>query len=359
MAGMTRKPRKISKRSSIGKRQKLFKKKTGVIYTFEHGFTVEDDYCAYFGHCSHPTRATYLTAMLALVKKYAASQQRINQADVYTALAAGVAGDIYRLEFKDESGTAQNISYSAGATDNIYTIAEALTTAVYGGVQPQWMLQMFLFLPAVTSVYPRWLLNVSKTTVVSHSKSTLKYQNRTTEAVEGEEAKDVVDNVPLNGKVYAGPGSQLFPRVEIDDLQKFKHDGRSGLCSVTSFSENYKEPPLPKMMGVSKYAPVRINPGSLQTSTLEKTSYLFLPTLHKTVMIQPSGLSNNAGRYHGAGKVRIFALEKMIETQSIVSRTAIEIGLEVNLEMTVALKVKRPYLISRVFEENHGAPIVT
>jgi len=167
--------------------------------------------------------------------------------------------------------------------------------------------------------------NLKRCSVLLYSKSSLKMQNRTVNSSGNDEADDV-DNVPLYGKVYQGPGNYFLVNDNYyNPLITFQsnylvdgYDKTSDLC---------EPPPLGQMQRCRTIGKAHLDPGQIKTSVLTDTRKLNINQLNSII-----GKSEATSNTLPLGKQRSFIYEKMIQAVATTDITAIKMAYEVDLK---------------------------
>jgi len=334
-AGHFRRGRRINRR---GRRQRAINK--GLVRVFEHGAVVTSSYCRYVGHCDSPYYDVMYLVWCGILKKLLEKTGYRISSDTMP-LENLVVGDTIVCTYRLNPNTAAvNYTYTLAAADSLSIIAlkfvddfDSLAGGVWG---PNLMFHAIKYVPSAVG-WSYTQMNMETFKIHLNSKSTLKIQNRSKNAL-GSEA-DEVDNVPLYGKSFSGNGSGM----EVDhampyatsffyaDVQKgmILHDGAFDL----------REPPLAQNTRQTKTsAKVKLEPAEIKTSTLSSTCTMLLNKFI-TKMSLSANTSVGAGLFKSSvGKFRVFALEKMIETESPPA-VSITVAYEVNTRMSCYVTV--------------------
>lgn len=193
-------------------------------------------------------------------------------------------------------------------------------------------------------------INLETARIHFHCKSALKVQNRAVNS-EGGDTEDV-DNVPLYGRSYEGPGNgaiyvinnnQYFFQAQplpADALGVVGNPQRFAITpNVTNFGTGYnntmyKEPPMPKSFKtVTHCGKAHLEPGQIKTSVITHTkSFSFM----RMVRDFYSGTTSPGpiGAYQRSyGKYRFFCLEKMIQTVATTTVNSIKVAFEVDTKV--------------------------
>jgi len=178
-------------------------------------------------------------------------------------------------------------------------------------------------------------------------KSDLKVQNRTVAQGTDEDANSTenVANCPLYGKSYTFKGSGLLTKVDSTAASQGKTLSVGEDTGVLAYRNNInqywlKEPPLPTLFTPRpKFGSVRLEPGTIKTSSLMKKVIFKQSDFWQLLSIQPGGgTAKGANIQNRYGQGRIFSMEKMITVSA--ADTPPQVGLEMNLRYGMYLKFK-------------------
>lgn len=187
-------------------------------------------------------------------------------------------------------------------------------------------------------------LDLTRARVHLYVKQSMKIQNRTINT-NGNDETDDVDNVPLYGRSYEGPGNGALYYPNIDTYLTAGASGQQPItASVTSaliapnqnattfatLSPMYKEPPLPSQLTkVSKAGKLHLDPGQIKTSVITLTKSYGLQKLVQDMYagsMTPGSTQERAFR----GNYRVFAVEKMIQNVATSDINQIRLAYELD-----------------------------
>jgi len=162
--------------------------------------------------------------------------------------------------------------------------------------------------------------------------SHFKAQNRS--VLGGDTESTAVDNVPLYGKTYMGNGTGPQFVYAQDELQRNNYvaDNYYGniipkVNTQTTGDPALVEPPDPQMFDKCKmFGNLKLEPGEIKTSTLEYSANMKWGKFWIQFRSDPTAL--DGGTYNALvrpyGKWRMFALQKMIDSESSSVSIAVE-----------------------------------
>lgn len=336
-----------SKSSGFFKRGRRIRKRRvdniaakGVVVVKEQGGTASSQYCRYIGHATQPSLAVLKLICAAMVKTLL---QKVGYEVVSgTATLDGLfVGDIIKLEHRESvTGVLTSTDYTLQGGDSIMTIATSLA-GYLNFVNNQWQFTGILYVPyqatlGTSSIWRAVKLSLIGAKLMFDCKSTLKIQNRSINST-GEDADDV-DNVPIYGRSYSGKGNGCATRdawaVSTQNLYSYK----DGIISWDGQTRDFREPPLPTAFDKpTKSGKAHLDPGEVKTSVLTEKFTVdlnrYLSRMGTVTSSGTAGYSKNA-----PGKFRLFALEKMIETNAGGDIVPLTLGYEHNMRIAVGFK---------------------
>lgn len=280
---------------------------------------------------------------------------------------AGADAARVKLAYRIQHNTVHStVSYQVAGVDSILTVADALKAALEAaitGTTDNFYTLQFHTLELISSDattlqnIPRGIIYLNQATVYYKLSSKLSFQNRTiADSTVGDDMADNendVSNNPLVGKYYekAGNGFRLFYDAysgsvtslhpTATDVSRYGTNwlGFSGAVQ-TAFAS---PPPSTSLLGCKKCRPVKLMPGQIRDSTLSSKGSISLNGLlaKMTNLFRGHGLTNDVPI--NMGYTRMFMLEKQCDTG--VDEPQIEIGWEVDAEVQVGIKTKKPYMV--------------
>jgi len=327
----------------ISRRTKSFKiGSTGGYYSYEKGGVSSAKQCLFIGHSTLSTENIQRIIAMSIVKSMATK--------------GGMCIRSWDDIIPDNAGTHWKYDLTYRADQNSLSTPTTVASAFFGVTATWWDmvedLQVLLDSAALqgvqTTLIKAELYNsdliacvmLQESLVGVDLKSSLKIQNRSTSA-DGELSGDV-DNVPLYGKTYEGSGNgTVLKGVHDYTALPFIADKDNYIASNGDFNADTQEPPNPySFRGVRKSGKVHLEPGHLKTSVLTQKFNVKLATLVKAQCSDNDRLTEWLNIR--LGKYRMFALEKMIETEDIMaSMRSIEIGYEIAVRIGAKLMERR------------------
>jgi len=334
-AGRFRRPRA---RAKSGKR--FQRAKQGVVYNTEHGTLVQAGFTQYIGHHSVPIEMAKAAVFAAIVKRIqeVAGMSYTSQEDVFMG---GKQCNII-VTTQTSPGVAEvdtTIAIPAASTINFAIGLLRSTTLAFFAENEDATLQR-LVVQMVSFNYQPVILHFKESKVSIYSKSTLKIQNRSKNAL-GTEA-DEVDNVPLYGKSYQGIGNGTS-HIR-DTSSHFLASAATGLIAYSANAANeeyYKEPPFGyEFRDVKRTGKARLEPGEIKTSLLITSKTLLLNKFLQQ-LVNSGSITLIKPRFPAVGEFRFFGLEKMLETSA--DPTPILVAAEHNTRMSISVSTPRPH----------------
>lgn len=333
--GMSVKGKKFRKRYK--KQRSIFQR--GVFETYEDGGTLISKYNRFIGHASIPRTHAIKALFRALVKSivnYAGTTIANFEEGAYFN-----AGDLFILRYRTAvDAPLLNISHAFALGNTYEDIATSLFNAwfVAAGIDSTNVVFESMEINSTTRVIQIPLRNAD---IEFYFKGSLKIQNRTTETVEDDEADDV-NNVPLYGKTYSGPGTGMMIAGGSGTSASTTNliaNIDSGLISLDGDQSWSREPPLPfTLVRAHRMGKVRIEPGKIKTSTLLSKGRMNLTKYYRMVW----STSNTVYPQTFFGKYEIMSLEKIMEAApSDAGIVPMDIAFEINRRFGAALIVKR------------------
>jgi len=246
-------------------------------------------------------------------------------------------GDNFTLYYKtsNESGVMNAVTSTVAAVinpmsdygDAFYAWALALTN------EDRVILETFVFTPAlaVASTIPRVALPLRNMKITLHLKSELTLRNKTYNNI-GDIETDDLDNVPIQGKWYAGKGTGTSYLLDRNSALPLVASGATGLIvKAPSVAENSLIRPIDKryLDSVKRSGAFMAPAGHTWTSKL--SSKLVMPVDKFIKTIQQDNLPDYPHMYYG--QFKFYGLEKRIISTaepvriSVTNRSTIGVGL--------------------------------
>lgn len=349
--------------------------------------TFDVNQVVYVGHATNPITPTGRVICHAIVKRllakaqipYAHPQQQIDQAaanrtyEMEFGYQLNPSGNILVQPVYEFTGSFKADDLAARVSDWLFTGSQLSTGQYY----PRYInLNQITF--RSTSANPTEAernrvrlstINLYNAKISLLSKSHMKLQNRTT-TQEGGEA-DEVDNVPIYGKSYEGPGNgaiygsyalrniglgsgantgQAVPQPLSTAGSPLINPKFIGVDIQAGRPAQFQEPPHARMFRtVTKAGKIHLDPGQIKTSVLFIKKTYSLMKLWRMLILGPSTpVDPNYKTY--LGKYRFFCVEKMIQS----------VGTTVQNQINVAYEID--YKIGAICHDkfsNYTAPIVS
>lgn len=186
------------------------------------------------------------------------------------------------------------------------------------------------------------MINLERTKIHVNVKSSLKIQNRSTNS--SNTSEDVVDNVPLYGRSYEGPGNGCVGR-SFSNVQNITAPGNFFPASLQAFeiapgtNNNYQdpsiygEPPLPRSFhNCKRSGKIHLDPGEIKTSVISYVRSFGFNTIFNVLF---NGTTTPAGTLQRFfyGNYRMFCVEKMITAIAQTDASSIKVAYEVDTKM--------------------------
>lgn len=320
--------------------------KQGAYMTTERSIDMSGDDTVYVGHANMPYQQTFDILGMAMFKAACVSLGIVVRDWNETLTDVGFASaDQFVLVWRNDRETTTNSSslgFLVSTLSNCYSMANAFAGKLKALGSNAELLELYFYpnLPTSLLRFQKW--NLTNTTVMFNSKSSFKFQNRSVNET-GDDQKDDVDNVPLNGKSYAGSGSGTEWNNSTK-LQKPFYADDKGLIQRDGDVEGIKEPPFGQLFAkVKQLGKIRVNPGDIKTSVLTtKQSF----NLNRFITLMPVSSSTLTYPVMKVGKFQFFALEKVIGG---LSEQQINVASEANLLIGCIVKLGKPDYTTSLF----------
>lgn len=322
------------------------------------GTAVSEIETAWIGHATPVYQLKYCmwwAALRQLLVKVGASVESLAFNTVIGGVAPGVVGTVTG----DAFSVTLKATETAGVTTQTFTLVNTSTVSdvvtffaeTSANLQTDTVncLEMY-FTPALGSVFARNKIRLQTSFVKVMMKSDLKIQNRTViGTATNDDVADDVANQPLYGKSYEGPG--LGPVYKsINGGGSFSANASTGVCTfiigAPSANNEYSEPlEYQKFEKVSKAGKVHLDPGQIKTSTITKTftaNFNYLLTQLNPQASQASTATGPRSQLNGKfSTYRMFALEKMLDSQTALTSTQPIVAYEVNSKVMMSFQERR------------------
>lgn len=324
--GRKRTVRKSVRKSAL-KGENYFAR-NGAISTVEVSGLVSDPDCIYVGHASHIPLETLRVTVYALVRRlyfeaigFEADNMKSTIPYKTTAGAQNSGGHDITVKYVVAStGVKSQSVWNIVDGKSIVDVGDVLLNDlfnVYSNQNDQWKETQLLWIDLTDTAtgITRAHLDLTALMVDVYTKSELKMQNVTIPAV-GADQEDNVANVPLVGRHYAFKNA--YPSLSDDDMQMLNFiDQNNGMCSlraqqfVGSQYETWKEPPPSKAFTNCKSsAKIRLEPGTIKSSTLITRKRMLFTSLLKAMSIK---LAVSGAVRVKFGTSEVLALERLLQ----------------------------------------------
>ena len=338
---------RVKSRAKVSKVEKL-----GVLEVIETGGVVDGGAATassgntvVVGHCTMPSGTINLVMFRALVKMLFMKVCNSGYGRFDDTYIGQQLNDIIRLNLyiNEEVGIKANLDVVVSA--GVQTFEQIAANMAgqfrnYSGSDAtarhpeQYVLKSIEFIPTQPGLLGFVFIDLSTASITIDAKSTLKFQNRSSNTTNGDE--EAVDNVPLYGKSYQGSGNGTGAINRNSFYLNASHDfianDRSGVIAKVPTETYYQEPIGPEMLEkVSSHGKVHLDPGHLKTSSL--STHITMP-LQK--FIRETAYKNDAAiahHRHYKGAFRFMMLEKMLAANTGSATNSIKLGYEHNLRI--------------------------
>lgn len=319
----------------------------GVCIQRETTGTITDDKCIYLTHSTaSASDILFLLTQLWMKKVLAVSGFSVDDfIDSRTAYIPN--GHSFTFVYKPSSNNAPTgVTYVVAAIDTSYALMAdsmrlAILAAITAGSITEASIPVEFQYVGTGGVIHR--INLLDNLVTYYAKATLKMQNRSVAAA-GDDEQDV-NNVPLNGKMYAGMGNGPILRGRENTF--FFANYLSGVSPFSSATLTSIQEPVDasEFTNCSRYNKLYINPGGIKTSVLFFKSNIQLVNLwHKLVSFYATGVTFytsltkfELGRYH------TIALERVIGKLASEATPGITVTYEHDVKSWIDMKKVQNY----------------
>lgn len=308
-----------------GPRQNITKR--GCYVTLESSKKLESgsgDYkIAIVGHATCPAVQLVNFFAYCLIKSITI-KMNVAPADLTDDIPGLANGDAFYLGYRADNASAPTtIAFPRTAvtqtTYSHFAQAIALWIRNNGTVDTQYLYLEFRPNTPVSFTTKIWLTNAR---MKFDAKSTLKFQNRTTEETT-DHTTDAVDAVPLQGRQYEGRGTGSKYFDDTTNTPILVADKTFGTIATAGNGEIQEPPPPYELQFVKGSGSVKHEPGEIITSVLRDTFEISVQRLMRLV------LSPATNPITPLGKFRFFIMEKMIALQTNTQK--ITLAVEHNL----------------------------
>lgn len=292
----------------------------GVMKTLESNTSMTNTDVVYIGHSTRVAHQEFAIVMRALLKSLFFQDSSYVPTFEATASIGVLAQLTIRYYLNPLTATLSTLTVPIALADTFETITGNLITGMLtlvdlaGGVQMNF--ESLTLDKLIGAVYIRFaFIDLTATKIHQHCVSTLKIQNRTTNV--DDDDIDVVDNLPLHGKVYEGNGNAAIHKgTRITPYTPFTASESNGYikASTSATMPNHLREPPPKnaFQGVKKHGNVSLEPGDIKESKLTSTWKQGFNVWFAELQRIGTGWLNNTYRLSSKGQFRFFGLEKKI-----------------------------------------------
>lgn len=337
----------------------------GLLHVAEICGQVEDPDCVYLSHMAlDPTQVITMIIQVLLRKLFAkhgitirsvneeiAGADPTNSSGYQIRLMAQTvepgASGYYSLQSVDTGDNASLATLSASFLDNFIKYSSGYsTTSTTGNANNSVELFSFQLYLLQSGVWVRAVSDVRflEETVTIRGKSVMKIQNRTENGT-GTNATDVVNNNPLQGRIYNFKG---VPKAKVPGMFNLERPSiigggvvlaRAAEFTSAAVASGMKEPPIPTIFyNCTSSSKVKLQPGALKTMSVStKITKKLLPFL-KQIRYQAGVNAVGFVTTYSIFKTQMIALEDMINVD--VSEKIL-VAYELNRETAVQLKTKK------------------
>jgi len=280
----------------------------------------------YIGHASMPRKLLLETVWKAILKRMW-SKVGVLVEDLTTDLPyVQSIGDNLTLIIKQTAGAAnQTLTYPISTTGLNINAQAAYLASQSITFRNQVMYIELQYIPASGSKLKFQRMNLKNAKLTLKSEAHLTIQNQTKQEVGGSSSTDVVNILPLRGRMYKGYGTGT--QLNTDALNDFWADENKGIIAPINIANAYTETPEGyQFLNVKYEGPIKFEPGEVKQSHLYDTMTIGLNNLLRKLQDNPSG----PGIYK-VGKFAFVYFEKMID--SVTSDNTISMSFEHQINM--------------------------
>lgn len=290
----------------------------GVVHVAETGTFVTDSEVVFIGHSMpmyNMKYCAYWAVLRNLLLKAGVNTSILGGNTVASVVGISV-GDNFFITYKTtDAAVATSSNYVYIAADTIDTIVKFFADNITWSTATTQFLDM-TFVPVAASPLKRSVVRLNSAVLHFQVNLDLKIQNRTVSFTSNDTSEDV-DNQPVFGKMYEGPGLG-FEYKNVESIGgSWSSNANTGIILTSASSNNPLQEPLDyqAFKPVTKIGKVHLDPGQLKTSRIDKTvnaSFQIFMTNINPQLLQVAtaqGLRMN-GRY---ARYRIFAIERMLD----------------------------------------------
>lgn len=320
----------------------------GIVHVQETSGIQTDPNCVYLGHALPIWQIRYAAWWAVIRQLYLLAGGTVGELKPDTIVTSAVngftVGDTITLTYRLTSTAATStVVYTTVAGDTLDTLISTFAQNLPTDVSTVEFLNL-VYQPVAASANKRSQLRLDLLIVNIAWKSSMKLQNRTISATGNNESDDI-DNVPVYGKSYSGPGlgCKLVGNVS-QTLVGFVANQTTGLIKTAASSNAaLQEPPEPKQFHpVKQSGKVKLGSGEVKTSVLTKKINVRFGYLMNILAPAPAAASSSATGLKINGRFsiyRMFAVEKMMDVNAGVL-TDVTVAFENDSKVFVSVKQK-------------------
>lgn len=293
--------------------------KRGIIERIESATDVNDNNCVYIGHATMPQARALLAVARSMVKALAL-KIGMPVADFNDNIPVSSNSDIWTLYYRSAYDSASpvvstNLGGFTGGSYSLANVSNTIRDFLAGSRNTQTFLIRLSFTPApivagANFPYTRGDIDLVTAKFSYYCRSKLTIQNQT-KNLEGTTSTETVNQVPLIGKFYEGPGNGTNHIVDNLPGTPFVADDVNGWIVKPGSATNsaFEEPPkATEFFKVRRTGGVHIGPGEMKTSVITTQKTWFLNAILRELWNE----SLNTYTYVTKGYYRFFGFEKAL-----------------------------------------------
>lgn len=310
--------------------------KNGVQVCLENGAVVSTSDTQYIGHCAVPVNVAKKAFFRALVKMILKKAGKLNVD--WNAAPHGVSNtDTFVLQYRansDPGSPLQDIihTYTFPETQEAIALAMAGTADAFSS---QWNLVRMEFRPRNADI-GMFYIYLTNAHVEVDSISEFKIQNQSVTLATDDSMEDV-NNVPLQGRCYAGRGTGSKYQVNRTSGNPFIADPNWGVITHAGVTNDLAEPPSGKLFQqVTSTSKLKIGPGEVVTSKIRYRKKLGLQNFINLIYDNEASLNPKYKLKH-LGEFKFYGLEKMIDAIASTAENDIRLAYEHDLKFAMQI----------------------
>lgn len=323
----------------------------GVTRVIETSSLAVDPECVYIGHATPLYQVKYMVwwaLMKHLYVKAGAAVQGFADTTTLVNCFSSV-GDIIRVIYKQTADSAvatSDFTVAAGSTvNNLVDNWATLAALNDDGVVIFDVRYIPLTTPTPVSFLNHTIIRTEGTYVELMMKYDLKMQNRTV-TVASDDSVEEVNNAPIYGRSYEGPGvGTRFRSAAITTALTANVNTGVIVQGAASLGTPLNEPlDYQFFANVKKIGKIHLDGGQLKTSVLTKKSTFQIGNILNILNAQSNDAGStvsNADKSYITSKLstfRFFAVEKIMDANPAGALTNVQVAFEHNVKMTAVIK---------------------